>query len=99
MSYDSKKNTDATIGLVLSDTIKNSEKSRKIFLRSYSAKTITDADNADDIALLANAPAQAEALLHSLEEPLQASASMSMYTRRNVCVCVCVCVCINNNYS
>ena len=30
-------------------------------------KTITDVDNADDIALLANAPAHAETLLHSLE--------------------------------
>ena len=35
--------------------------------RRYPAKTITDADNADDIAILANAPAQAETLLHSLE--------------------------------
>ena len=35
--------------------------------RRYPAKTITDADYADDIALLANAPAQAEILLHSLE--------------------------------
>ena len=33
----------------------------------YPAKTITDADYADDIALLANAPAQAGTLLHSLE--------------------------------
>ena len=35
--------------------------------RMYPAKTITDADNADDIALLANAPAEVETLLHSLE--------------------------------
>ena len=35
--------------------------------RRYSAKTITDADYADDIAILANAPNQAETLLHSLE--------------------------------
>ena len=35
--------------------------------RRYPAKTITDADYADDIALLANAPNQAETLLHSLE--------------------------------
>ena len=35
--------------------------------RRYPAKTITDADYADDIALLANAPAQAETLLQSLE--------------------------------
>ena len=33
----------------------------------YPAKTITDADYADDIAILANAPAQAKTLLHSLE--------------------------------
>ena len=35
--------------------------------RRYPAKTITDTDYADDIALLANALAQAETLLHSLE--------------------------------
>ena len=35
--------------------------------RRYPAKTITDADYADDIVILANALAQAETLLHSLE--------------------------------
>ena len=35
--------------------------------RRYPAKTIIDDDYADDRALLANAPAQAEALLHNLE--------------------------------
>ena len=35
--------------------------------RRYSAQTITEADNADDIALLANTPVQAETLLHGLE--------------------------------
>ena len=35
--------------------------------RRYSAKTFTDADYADDVALLANTSAQAESLLHSLE--------------------------------
>ena len=35
--------------------------------RRYPAKTITDADNADDMARLANTPNQAETLLHSLE--------------------------------
>ena len=34
--------------------------------RRYPVQTITDPDYADDIALLANAPAQAETLLHSL---------------------------------
>ena len=35
--------------------------------RRYPVKTITDADYADDIALLVNTPNQAETLLHSLE--------------------------------
>ena len=35
--------------------------------RRYPAKTITDADYADDIAILANTPNQAETLPHSLE--------------------------------
>ena len=35
--------------------------------RRFPTKTITDADYADDIALLANTPNQAETLLHSLE--------------------------------
>ena len=36
--------------------------------RRCPAKTITDADYADDIAILANIPNQAETLLHSLEQ-------------------------------
>ena len=36
--------------------------------RLYPARTITDADYADDIALLANTPTQAESLLYSLEK-------------------------------
>ena len=36
-------------------------------IRRYPAKTFIDADYADDIALLANTPNQAETLLHSLE--------------------------------
>ena len=35
--------------------------------RRYPAQTITNTDYADDIVLLANTPAQAESLLHSLE--------------------------------
>ena len=38
--------------------------------RRYPAKTITDTDYADDIALLANTPNQAETLLHSLERTI-----------------------------
>ena len=44
--------------------------------RRYPAKTITDADYANDIALLANAPAQDENLLQSLE---QAAAGISLH--------------------
>ena len=40
--------------------------------KRYPAKTITDADYADDIAILANAPAQAKTLLHSLERAVNA---------------------------
>ena len=59
------------------DKIKeNSFKLTKERSRSYPAKTITDADYANDIALLANPPAQAETLLHTLE---QASAGIGLY--------------------
>ena len=54
--------------------------------RRYPATTITDADYADDIAILANTPDQAETLLHSLE---RAAASIGLYvnahTKRNIC--------------
>ena len=42
----------------------------------YPATTIADADYADDIAILANTPKQAETLLHSLE---RAAASIGLY--------------------
>ena len=44
--------------------------------RRYPAPTITDADYADDLALLANTPAQAETLLHSQE---QAAADIGLH--------------------
>ena len=44
--------------------------------RRYPTKTITDADYADDIAILANARNQAETLLHSLE---RAAAGIGLY--------------------
>ena len=44
--------------------------------KRYPATTITDADYADDIAILANTPDQAETLLHSLE---RAAASIGLY--------------------
>ena len=40
--------------------------------RRYRAKTITDADYTDDIAILANTSAQAETLLHSLKRSANA---------------------------
>ena len=46
--------------------------------RSYPAKTSTDADYADDIAILANTPDQAETLLHSLE---RAVARIGLYVK------------------
>ena len=44
--------------------------------RRYPAQTITDAVYADDIALLANSPTQAETLLNSLE---QATAGIGLH--------------------
>ena len=44
--------------------------------RRYPAKTITDADYADDITVLVNIPNQAETLLHSLE---QATAGIGLH--------------------
>ena len=44
--------------------------------RRYPAKTITDTDYANDIAILANTPDQAETLLHSLE---RAAAGIGLY--------------------
>ena len=48
--------------------------------RRYIAKTITDVDYADDIALLANTPNQTETLLHSLE---QAAAGIGLHMNAN----------------
>ena len=48
-------------------TKENGFKLAKERSRRYPAQTIMDADYADDIALLANTPAQAKSLLHSLE--------------------------------
>ena len=48
--------------------------------RRYPAKRITDADYADDIAILANTPAPAETLLHSLE---RAAAGISLHVNEH----------------
>ena len=55
--------------------MENNQKERS---RRYPAKAITDADYADDIALLANAPAQAETLLHCLE---RAAAGIGLHVK------------------
>ena len=54
--------------------------------RRYPAKTITDADYADDIALLANAPAQAETLLHSRKRTAAGiGLHVNAYKTENMC--------------
>ena len=54
--------------------------------RRYSAKTITDADYADDIAILANTPDQAETLLHSLE-PAAAGIGLNVNAHKTEYMC------------
>ena len=56
--------------------------------RKYPAKIFSDADFADDIAILANTPKQAEKLLLVLNKPRQALASMSLHTKRNTCALI-----------
>ena len=53
--------------------------------RRYPAKTITNADYADDIAILANTPNQAETLLHSLE---WAAAGIGLYVNAHKTECM-----------
>ena len=54
--------------------------------RRYPAKTITDADYADDIAILANTPNQAKTLLHSLE---RAAASIGLHVNAHKTEYIC----------
>ena len=54
--------------------------------KRYPAKTITEPDHADDIALLANVPTQAETLLHSLE---QAAASIGLHVNAHKTEYIC----------
>ena len=54
--------------------------------RRYPAKTITDADYADDIAILANTSNQAETLLHSLE---WAAAGIGLYVNSHKMEYIC----------
>ena len=48
--------------------------------------TITDANNADDIVLLANTPTQAKSLLHSLE---QATGGIGLHVNADKTVYMC----------
>ena len=54
--------------------------------RRYPAKTITDADYADDIAILANTPNQAETLQYSLE---QAAADIGLHVNAHKTEYIC----------
>ena len=58
----------------------NSLKLTKKRSKRYPAQTISDADYADDLVLLANTPAQAETLLHSLE---RAAAGIGLHFNAN----------------
>ena len=58
----------------------NSFKLAKERSKRYPTQIITDVDYTDDIALLANTPAQAETLLHSLE---QAAAGIGLQVHRD----------------
>ena len=58
---------DYTLKASMDKIRENSFELTKKRSRRYLAKTITDANYADDIAILANTPNQAETLLHSLE--------------------------------
>ena len=55
--------------------------------RRYPAKTITDADYADGIALLANTPNQAETLLHSLERAAAADIGLHVNAHKTEFMC------------
>ena len=54
--------------------------------RRYPTKTITDADYADDIAILANTPNQAETLLHSLERTV-AGIGLDAHAQKTEYIC------------
>ena len=51
----------------------------------YPTKTITDADYADDIALLANTPTQAESLMPAWSRQQEALVSTWMQTKWSTC--------------
>ena len=76
---------DYTLSTSIDKIKENGFKLTKERSRRCPAKTIA---NADYIALLANAPAQAETSYIVWNKPLQASATMSMHTRQNICASI-----------
>ena len=64
----------------------NSFTLEKVRSRRHRAQTIMDVDYADDIALLANTPTQAESLLHSLE---QATSSIGLHVNAEKMEYIC----------
>ena len=56
--------------------------------RRYPAQTITDRCYADNIALLANTPAQPESLLHGLEKAAGSIGHMSIQKKQNTCALI-----------
>ena len=64
----------------------NGSKLTKERSRRYPTKTITDADYANDKALLANTPAQPETLLHSLE---RAAAGIALHVNAHKTEYIC----------
>ena len=60
---------------------KEEKKPKTTTNRLYSAKTLTNADYADDLPLLANTPAQAESELQSLE-PAEGSTELHANTNK-----------------
>ena len=58
---------DYVLRTSIDESKENGFKLTKKRSRRYPAKTISDADYADDIAILANTPTRAETILHSLE--------------------------------
>ena len=79
---------DYVLRTSIDKTKENGFKLTKKSSRWYPGKTITDADYADDIAILVNAPAQAETQAHSLEQAAAGFSFMSMHTKRNICALI-----------
>ena len=72
--------------IVLYYTYVDKSNLKKAKSRRYPAETTTDADNADDLAFLANTPAQAESQLHS---PEQVAGGIRLYMNTNKTESMC----------